>query len=165
MINLKYKFAVGLFIILFSFWLLLSGKLDAFHIIFGLASTALVTIMCYDMVFENEAGNRNPTKIFRFLVYVPWLIYQIIIANIDVAKRVLHPSMPIEPDFIVFKSRLKSEMSRTTLANSITLTPGTITVDIVGDEFIVHAIARAPADDLLKGAMEKKVAHVFMEDE
>jgi multicomponent Na+:H+ antiporter subunit E len=91
-------------------------------------------------------------------------MYQIIIANIDVAKRALSPSMPIDPRIITFKTILRSDVARTTLANSITLTPGTVTVDIIDDVFYVHAIAKGPADDLLEGIMERKVAHIFMED-
>jgi len=118
------------------------------------------------MVFVSKEGKNNTTKIIRFFVYLPWILYQIVIANIDVAKRVLNPRMPIEPDYVTFKSYLKSDLSKTVLANSITLTPGTITVDIDGgNTFLIHAIAKPPADDLLEGTMERKVAHVFMEAE
>lgn len=162
---MKHIRLLGLYILLFTFWLLLSTLLDWFHLFFGLVSTGLVTMFTYDMVFVNEDGRNNIKKLARFITYLPWILSQIIIANLDVAKRALDPRMPIEPDFITFDSVLKTDLSRTTLANSITLTPGTVTVDIDGDEFLVHAIARGPGDDLLEGTMERKVAHVFMEDE
>ena len=70
----------------------------------------------------------------------------------------------INPQLIRFKVNLKSDISKVTFANSITLTPGTITADIVGDEYIVHALSQPVADDLLSGEMEQRVAHIFSED-
>ncbi|MDF1558061.1 MAG: Na+/H+ antiporter subunit E [ANME-2 cluster archaeon] len=163
---MEYKKFLVLYILLFSFWLLLSTMFDSwFHIFFGLLSTALVTLFTYDMVYVNEGGTNNFKKLLRFILYLPWLLFQIIIANVDVAKRVLDPKMPIDPVMITFDSVLKTDLSKTTLANSITLTPGTVTIDIDDNTFLVHALAKGLADDLLEGTMEKKVAHVFMEDE
>lgn len=162
---MKFKKFLVLFILLFSFWLLLSTFLDGFHLFFGLLSTLLVTLFTYDMVFVNEEGKNDLNKSLRFISYLPWIIYQIILANVDVAKRVLDPKLPIDPGMITFESVLKTDLSKTILANSITLTPGTVTVDIDENTFLVHAIAKEPADDLLEGTMERKVAHVFMEDE
>jgi multicomponent Na+:H+ antiporter subunit E len=96
---------------------------------------------------------------------LPWLLYQIVLSNVDVAKRALDPKMPIDPVMITFDSGLKTDLSRTLLANSITLTPGTVTVDIDDNTFLIHALSKKFSDDLLEGTMEKKVAHVFMEDE
>lgn len=162
---MKPKRILLLYTLLLLFWLLLSTSLKAFHLFFGLVSTALVTMFTYDMVFVNEDGEHNLKKSLRFISYLPWLAYQIIIANIDVAKRVLDPEMPIDPVMVTFDSVLKTDLSKTTLANSITLTPGTVTVDIDNNTFLVHALAKGLGDDLLKGTMENKVAHVFMEDE
>lgn len=162
---MKPKRILLLYTLLLLFWLLLSTSLKPFHLFFGLVSTALVTMFTYDMVFVNEEGKNNLKKSIRFISYLPWLAYQIIIANIDVAKRVLDPEMPIDPVMVTFDSVLKTDLSRTTLANSITLTPGTVTVDIDNNTFLVHALAKGLGDDLLKGTMENKVAHVFMEDE
>ena len=165
MSRLDSKKFISLYLLLFAFWLLLSGLLDWFHLGFGIISTFIVTSFCYDMVFVSKEGKDNPTKIIRLLKYLPWILYQVVLANIDVAKRVLKPSMPIEPQFIKIDSYLKSDLSKTSFANSITLTPGTITVDIdENNTFLVHAIATAPADDLLGGTMERKVAHVFLEE-
>lgn len=161
----KLKRFISLYILLLSFWLLLSTSTYWFHISFGLISILLVSLFTYDMVYVNENGKDNFKKIFRFFIYLPWIIYQIIIANIDVAKRALDPRMPIDPGLITFNTFLKTDLSKTTLANSITLTPGTVTVDIDGDEFLIHAITKEAGDDLLEGTMEKKVAHVFKEDE
>lgn len=81
------------------------------------------------------------------------------------AKLALHPRMPIQPSFITFRVKLKKGISLLTFGNSITLTPGTITADIRGGEYyIVHALDRKVADDLLTGEMEDRVAHIFEED-
>jgi multicomponent Na+:H+ antiporter subunit E len=159
--NIKHFAAT--YLIVLTFWILLSAHFDPFHIGAGVACSAIVAYASHDLMFK-DTGNHSLTKIVRFIAYLPWLIYQIVLANIDVAKRALSPSMPIDPQVVTFKTILRSDVARTTLANSITLTPGTVTIDIVDDVFYVHAIAKEPAEDLLEGTMERKVAHVFMED-
>ena len=106
-------------------------------------------------------------KTLRLLLYIPWELWQIVLANFDVAYRVLHPKMPIDPRIIEFDTTLRSDFALTTLANSITLTPGTITIDVEPERgrFLVHAIASKAADALLVDqTMQKKVAHVYMEE-
>ena len=162
-VNMNTKNFIITYLIMFAFWILLSGHFDTFHLGAGVVCSGIVAYASHDLLFT-DTGNHRLTKVLRFIAYLPWLIYQIVIANIDVAKRALSPSMPIDPRVVTFRTILKSEVARTTLANSITLTPGTVTIDIVDDVFYVHAIAKEPADDLLEGTMERKVAHVFMED-
>ncbi len=157
------KHFIATYIIVFAFWILLSAHFDRFHVGAGIVCSLIVAYASHDLLFAG-AGDHTLTKIVRFIAYLPWLIYQIVLANIDVAKRALSPSMPIDPQVVTFKTMLKSDVARTALANSITLTPGTVTIDIVDDVFYVHAIAKEPADDLLEGAMERRIAHVFMED-
>nr|MCR5853382.1 Na+/H+ antiporter subunit E [Methanophagales archaeon] len=114
--------------------------------------------------FSQGKEEKVLTKAYRFIFYVPWLLWQIILANFDVAYRVLHPKMPINPRIIEFDTTLRGDVSRTTLANSITLTPGTITIEVKGSRFWVHAIADKAAEALLVDkTMQKKVAYVFME--
>ncbi len=157
------KHFIATYLIVLAFWLLLSAHFDTFHVGAGIVCSGVVAYASHDLLFTGT-GNHGLTKTLRFIAYLPWLIYQIVLANIDVAKRALSPRMPIDPRVVTFKTTLKSDVARTALANSITLTPGTVTIDIVDDVFYVHAIAKEPADDLLKGAMERKVAHIFMED-
>jgi multicomponent Na+:H+ antiporter subunit E len=97
------------------------------------------------------------------MAYLPWLFYQIVMANLHVAKMVLHPKMPIEPRVIDFKTKLESNLALTTLGNSITLTPGTITVDIRDGKYFVHALTDKVAEDLLSGEMENRVASIYGE--
>ena len=155
---------LAVFAILFGFWLLLSGHYDLFHLSLGLICSLLVAFVSDDLLIENISGSKRIVKTRRFLTYVPWLIYQIVLANLHVAYLVVNPKA-IDPQIVRFKTRLKSEFSMVTLGNSITLTPGTITMDIVDGEFYVHALSKKVADDLLGGEMERRVAHVFLEDE
>lgn len=150
------------FLILFLHWIAWSGRFDALHITLGILSSALVAFMSCDLLFSRKRfAPGMVSEVICFIRYIPWLFYQILLSNIHVAYLVLSPKMPIEPAIIKYKSRLKTDLSLTTFANSITLTPGTITADIRDGEFYVHALSRKVSDDLLTGEMEKKVARIF----
>jgi multicomponent Na+:H+ antiporter subunit E len=155
---------LAVFVILFAFWLLLSGHYDFFHLSLGLICSLLVAFLSHDLLIENISAPKRLRKTRRFVSYVPWLIYQIVLANLHVAYLILDPKA-IDPRIVRFKTRLKSQFSMVTLGNSITLTPGTITMDIIDGEFYVHALSKKVADDLLSGEMERRVAHVYLEDE
>jgi len=156
---------IATFLVLFGFWVTMSGKFDAFHLSLGLICSFLVGFISHDLLFEDVRARNRFASILRFFGYLPWLIYQIVLANLHVAYLVLSPKMPIDPKIIKFKSNLMSDLSKVTLANSITLTPGTITMDIIDEEFYVHAVSKKVADDLLTGEMEQRVAHIFLEGE
>jgi multicomponent Na+:H+ antiporter subunit E len=100
---------------------------------------------------------------WRFITYIPWLMVQILMSNLHVASLVLRRKMPINPQVLTFKTKLETDISCVALANSITLTPGTITMDIRDGVFYVHALSKKVADELQAGAMEDRVAHIFME--
>jgi len=153
----------GTALILFAFWILLSGKFDVFHLSLGAICSIIVAYLFHDLLFVNVRVGDIRTMAWRFVIYIPWLIKQILLANVHVASLVLHPKMPIEPQILTFKTKLESDISTVTLANSITLTPGTITMDIKDGVFYVHALSKKVADDLNAGEMEDRVAHIFME--
>lgn len=153
------------FFLLYGFWITLSGKYDLFHLSLGFLCSFLVGCVSHDLLFEDIKAKNRLISILRFVRYLPWLIYQIILANIHVASLALSPRMPIDPKIIRFKTKLMSDLSIVTLANSITLTPGTITMDIIDGEFYVHALSKKVADDLLTGEMEQRVASIFLEGE
>ena len=155
---------LAVFVTLFAFWLLLSGHYDLFHLSLGLICSLLVAFVSHDLLIENISAPKRLRKARRFISYLPWLICQIVLANLHVAYLILNPKA-IDPRIVRFKTRLKSEFSMVTLGNSITLTPGTITMDIIDGEFFVHALSKKVADDLLSGEMERRVAHVYLEDE
>lgn len=153
------------FVILFVHWVIWSGMLDAFHLSLGVISCGIVTFMSHDFLFKRKKFTGSTiTEAVRFIVYIPWLIYQIVLSNIYVAKIVLNPEMPIDPKFIWYDCKLRKDISQAALANSITLTPGTITTEITDGKYYVHCLDQKVADDLMAGDMERKVAHVFQED-
>ncbi|HEU17931.1 MAG TPA: cation transporter [Deltaproteobacteria bacterium] len=151
------------FVMLFVFWMILSEKFDLFHLSLGVICTFIISYLSHDLLFANVRVGDIRVIVQRFIAYIPWLLYQIVTANLHVAYLALSPGMPIDPQIIRFKSKLESDISFVTLANSITLTPGTVTMEIYDGEFVVHALSRKVADDLNTGEMEDKVAHIFME--
>ena len=152
---------------MFALWVVLSGRFDAFHLTLGVISCALVAFFSGDLLFPRPPHPRQTLRLWlRFPLYVPWLFYQIVLANLHVLKLTFHPRMLqlIDPHIIHFRSQLKSEMSLLAFANSITLTPGTITVRCSPDgDMAVHAIDRVSAE-ALPGEMERRIAHTFGED-
>lgn len=148
------------FLSTFGFWLVLSGHFDALHVGSGIACAALVTLLSSDLLRLGGAGS---FRIARFALYVPWLLREIVQASLHVTWLVLRPR-GIRSRIVRFRTHLRSELARVMLGNSITLTPGTVTVDIDGDQFIVHALSDTAADALLDGDMERRVAWVFGED-
>ncbi|NWG01265.1 MAG: Na+/H+ antiporter subunit E [Syntrophaceae bacterium] len=155
------------FIILYPFWIQLSGILDLFHLSTGVFACALVSYVSHDLLFSKKRVTfGHISTLFRFIRYLPWLILQIVLANLHVAYLVLHPRMKalIDPHIIRFKVKLQTDIGLTTFGNSITLTPGTITVLIHNGSFYVHAIDQKVADDLLRGEMEDRIVQIYQED-
>lgn len=153
------------FIIMIGFWLIFSGKFDLFHLSLGVISCLLVTIFSSDLLFPSGLKNDFLSCWIRFAWYVPWLLYQILLANLYLLRLSFHPRLMemIDPHIIDFDSRLESDIARTTFANSITLTPGTITVHVsVMGRFTVHCID-AHSGEPLPGEMERQIARVFKE--
>jgi multicomponent Na+:H+ antiporter subunit E len=146
------------FSVCFAFWLALSGSLAPLPLVLGVASSAVVAWANRDLEMVSLAVRVAP----RFLAYVPWLLKEIVVANIQVARLVLDPRLPIDPVVVRFNTRLSTDLARTTFANSITLTPGTVTLDVEGSELVVHALTTAMAD-LAGGTMERRIAGVFDE--
>jgi multicomponent Na+:H+ antiporter subunit E len=148
---------VATWITLAAFWVLLSGYFDAVHLLFGLVAVTLVSLLSSHHLAAGSSVGRETKQLVRLVLYAPWLLGQVAIANVDVLLRVLG-FRRVEPVVVRFRPELESEFGRVTLANSITLTPGTVTVEVEEDgSFIVHAISPEAAKGLLDGNM---VAHV-----
>lgn len=152
---------IATFLLLMPLWLLLSGHYDLFHISLGVISCTLISLFSANLLFSSANIATHHIVIVRFILYIPWLIYQIILANILVAKLVLSPKLKIDPQVFRCKTDLKTDLAQTTYGNSITLTPGTITISLEGDEVYVHALAGNFKDDLLTGEMERKISKIF----
>ena len=112
---------------------------------------------------EEKIRDIYPTnfRFFRFLFYIPWLTWQIVIASLQVALVVLNPRMPIHPALIRFKTSLPNIASKVILGNSITLTPGTITIQIKDDEFLVHALMDVSFTGIIDGSLPGEVAKLY----
>ena len=150
-------------------WLLLSGHYEPFYLCFGLLSVAIVVYfsrgLLGSVVFRGD-GTRSQSFLtlepwHRMATYLPWLLLAIVKANLQVAAIVLNPKMPINPMIIRFRAPLPSDVAQVTLAQSITLTPGTVTVDLEGSDYTVHALTAESAEDLLNGTMQAKVEKAF----
>ena len=129
------------FILAFIVWLLLTWSLDAQTVIAGLAVSVVVSLLFHEILPKEHHVFISPVRIFWLIVYIPVFFYYVIMANFDVVYRVIHPKMPIKPGIVKIKTNLKTESGITALANSITLTPGTLTVDLTDDGFLyVHWI-------------------------
>ncbi len=153
------------FLILLCLWVLLSGRFDLFHLTLGVISCIIVTILSRDLLFPEPKAKGLLSSWARFLRYIPWLLYQIFLSNLHILYLTFHPKMMdlIDPQIIRFQSRLKKDLSLVTFANSITLTPGTITVYVsIDGDFSVHAIDKKSREGL-PGEMEERVARAFGE--
>ena len=144
-------------LIMFAFWMLLSGYLLPILLILGVISSVLVAWWSHDLLIGRVNKMPDLSRGFRIIAYLPWLAWQIILSNIYVIYLVLNPKLVIEPTVVRFKNNLKTDLGIVILANSITLTPGTITIEGNHDEFVVHSIAKKTADDLLSGEMQARV--------
>jgi len=122
----------------------------------GVLSCATVVWITIRMDVADQEG--HPIHLtWRALWYWTWLGFEIIKANIDVIKRVLSPSLPISPTMLRVKASQKSDLGQVIYANSITLTPGTISIDVANNEILVHALSKDGAEDLITGEMDRRV--------
>ncbi|MBI5237230.1 MAG: Na+/H+ antiporter subunit E [Deltaproteobacteria bacterium] len=146
------------FIIMLIFWILLSGEFNLILLISAVFASLFVAYISRDLLIGDADIRAGVIRIWRTLKYLPWLLWQILLSNIDLVYRTLHPKMPIDPCVVKFDTSLRTDIGITILANSITLTPGTVTVDATRDgAFMVHAIAKEPAESLLAGEMQQRV--------
>ena len=143
-------------ILLFIFWLTLSGYYTLLTIALGIASVILVVYLSMRMRVIGT-GEHRPTLYLRLPVYAVWLTWQVIISNLQVAYRIVHPRLPIKPQYIKVKLAGDHPLLHLIHANSITLTPGTISVDIQDGFILVHALSDANVRDLLDGKMTRKI--------
>ena len=131
---------IFLFLAAFALWILLSLPFDAQSAVAG-ALAALLTALVFGNFFKGSSVKfLRPKRLFWALYYIPVFIYYMILANLDVLYRVFHPALPINPGIVKVKTKLKCRTGRTALCNSITLTPGTLTVDISGEYLYIHWI-------------------------
>jgi multicomponent Na+:H+ antiporter subunit E len=148
---------VSTFLVLFAFWLLLSGFFTAFLMLAGIGSTLAVVLFARRMDVVDHEGHPIHLAPQALISYWPWLTKEIIKSACTVASIIVRPSLPISPTMIRVRATQKTDVGRTTFANSITLTPGTLSVEVGEDEFLVHALTREGANDLAAGNMDRRV--------
>lgn len=124
------KSRIILFILALAVWSLLSWSLELGNVVVGVFIAALVSYLTGDLFTSRPHLFKSLNRYLWFLYYIPLFIWECFKANIDVAYRVIHPACPIKPGIVKVKTSLKSDTALTFLANSITLTPGTLTVDV-----------------------------------
>jgi len=148
-----------LFFLTTGLWLALSGHFDPLLLSLGLLSAATVTLVSHRMGVIDAEG--QPLELMPGLLrYAPWLAKEIVRACIDVAWRIVQPSLPIQPTIIRVPANQRTETGRVSFANSITLTPGTISLDVLEKQIEVHALTAESAADLESGEMGKRVEHL-----
>jgi len=153
----KNRHAISLGFLLTILWLLLSGHYALLLISFGLLSVILVVLLALRMDVVDHEGHPLHLNPKALVIYWCWLLKEIFVSNIYVCRLILNPAMPISPTVIALRSSQSSDLARVIFANSITLTPGTVTIDIDGDITEVHAITEETATSLLQGSMDRKV--------
>lgn len=150
---------VSLYATLFAVWLLLSGIFEPFFLTLAAISCALVVYIARRMDVVDHEG--QPVYItWRLLTYLPWLAWQIVVANADVARRVLTPRLPIDPVLQWVPASQRTDLGTVIYANSITLTPGTVSTTVESGRIEVHALTREGLAELESGGMDARVRAV-----
>ena len=150
------------FILFLSVWLALSRKYDVFHVSLGIISSLIVAYTSRDLINNSNNICKNIKIFIKFLFYIPWLIYQIILSNFMITRIVLSKNVikNINPRIFTYETVLTSDLAKMFLANSITLTPGTITISVVDNKLTIHALKEEGAIEGVK-AIEDKLLKVF----
>ncbi len=148
--------AISLAIVIAGFWLALSGHYTPFLLCIGAVAVLAVIAIAMRMGIIDSEG--HPVHLIPAAVtYFPWLLLEILKSAWSVSKAILSPQLPISPTMTIVHASQHTSAGLATYANSITLTPGTITVGVRGNEFTVHALSSNGADDLEAGGMDKRV--------
>ena len=143
---------------LIGVWLGLSGHFTALLLVLGLLSVALCVWIAARMEVVDAEVHPAQFHLLPCVMYVGWLTREVVLSAVDVAKRVLDPQLPISPLAVTLPLSQRTEMGRTIYANSITLTPGTVSIDLGEDFVTVHALTEAGARALVEGEMNRRVA-------
>ncbi len=153
-------------LLVFALWMLLFWEFSLSVLASGLFFALIVSTLLGDIFPDNLHSLLNPRRWFFLLLYLPYFLFYCIKANLDVALRVLHPDVPIHPGIVKVTTTLTTPLAKTALANSITLTPGTLTVDVDGQDLYVHWINVSGQDvetrsKLICGVFEPMLRRIF----
>lgn len=149
-------YAVSAVLALFSFWLVLSGFFTAFLV--GAGACCALAVVAFSRRMDVIDREGHPVHLsWRALAYWPWLVKEIVKSAWDVSKIILNPRLPVSPTLLRFKPTQRTPEGLVAHANSITLTPGTISIEVGADEFLVHAVTREGAAGVESGDMDRRV--------
>jgi multicomponent Na+:H+ antiporter subunit E len=142
--NLSFSTKMSRFLVLWSFlmvlWILFTASFATQELLTGLGVSALIAVLSVNVFTCCSLKILYPQSLYYIFVFITVFLIELVKSNFDVARRVLSPSLPINPGIVKFKTKLKSNFSRMVLANAITLTPGTLSIDLIDDTFYVHWI-------------------------
>ncbi len=159
----------GMVVVLFAFWMVMSGRTETKFIVYGVLTAAVVSWITYPLLLVPNKDNSKRYFVFgvsmpKFIGYFFWLMWQLVLANVDVLLATTSQEMAIDPKIVRFYFRADNPMATVVLANSITLTPGTVTVNVTDDGlYEIHALTPGAASGVLDGSMQKKVAELYGE--
>lgn len=160
---------VSMFVAMFLFWMILAGRTETKFIVYGIITAAVTSWVTYPLLLvRNKTGDKkyfvfgvNPIK---FIGYTIWLMWQLVLANIDVLLATTSQELQIDPKLLRFKVHFDNPMACVMLADSITLTPGTVTINVTDEGmYEIHALTPGAAEGIYSGDFAKKVADLFGE--
>ncbi len=147
------------FLLLFGVWMLWSGHTEPLLVGLGLGSCALVVWLSERMhLLDEEAYPYH--LVVRLLGYIPWVLWQVVLTNIDAAKLILSPELKLDPVLIKIRVKQQTTLGQVIHANTITLTPGTVTLDMRDNVFLIHALTPESASEDQSGLLDDKVARL-----
>lgn len=159
----------GLALVLFAFWMVLSGRTETKFVVYGILTAVVTTWVTYPLLLVPNKDGSKKYYVFGFsipkmIMYFFWLMWQLVLANIDVLLATTGQELNIDPKIVRFRFRADNPMASVILANSITLTPGTVTMNVTDDGvYEIHALTVGAAAGVLDGGMQKKVADLYGE--
>ena len=158
---------ISMFILLFVFWMILSGRSETKFIVYGVLTAAVTSWITYPLLLVNNKDKTKKYFVFgvnpiKLLSYFCWGMWQLILANVDVLLATTSQEMAIDPKIVRFYYRNDNPMAIVMLANSITLTPGTVTINVEDDGlFEIHALTKAAAEGVMNDTTAQKVSYLF----
>ena len=155
---------------LFVFWMVLSGRSETKFVVYGILTAVVTTWLTYPLLLiPNKDGSKKyfvfGVSLPKFIMYFFWLMWQLVLANIDVLLATTSQELNIDPKVVRFYFKADNPMASVVLANSITLTPGTVTINVTDDGlYEIHALTAGAAAGVLDGSMQRKVAWLYGEN-
>ena len=156
-------------LVLFAFWMVLSGRTETKFVVYGILTAVVTTWVTYPLLLVPNKDGSKKYYVFGFsvpkmIMYFFWLMWQLVLANIDVLLATTGQELNTDPKVVRFRFKADNPMASVILANSITLTPGTVTMNVTDDGvYEIHALTVGAAAGVLDGGMQKKVADLYGE--